>query len=677
MTCGLERMQEGRLRAEEIRSQINYHDYLYFVKDVPEISDAEYDELMRRLRAIEEHYPELLSSDSPTQRVAGQPVETFGVVEHREPLLSLANAFNGEELQAWGRRATKLLEVEGFAVVCEPKIDGLAVALVYEGGRLVQGATRGDGLRGEKITENLRTIRSIPMQLRADRFPRRFEVRGEVYMSKGSFEGLNGERAERGEALFANPRNAAAGAVRQLDPRITASRKLDIWVYQLGWLEGERPSSHWETLQWLGELGFRINPHIARYESLDAIEGHYREWAEKRHELEYEIDGLVIKIDDVALWERLGYVGREPRWAVAYKFPPIQATTKLVDLAINVGRTGSLNPFAILEPVQVGGVVVKQATLHNEDDVRRKDIRIGDTVIVQRAGEVIPQVVGPVASKRSGAEREFVMPERCPVCDSEVERPSGEAMSYCTNVSCPAQIYRWLTHFAGRGAMDIDGLGEKWCAILLERGLVEDPADLYKLSGEQLLSLERMGEKSAQKLVDAIEASKERPLGRLLFALGIRHVGSEVAGLLAAQFGRLDAVAAAGLEELQGTPAIGPKIAESVNRYFREPRNRRLVEKLRRAGVRMEAERLEAKEGPLRGQTFVVTGTLASMPRSRAEGLLRELGAAVGKSVTGRTSSLVAGERPGSKLRKAQEQDIRVMNEDEFLGFLREHGVEV
>jgi len=674
MSCGLERVQEARLRAEELRSQINYHDYLYYVKNAPEISDDEYDELMRRLRAIEEHYPELITPDSPTQRVSGQPVEAFGVVQHQEPMLSLANAFSYGELQAWHRRARNLAAVEEFPMVCEPKIDGLAVALVYENGCFVQGATRGDGLRGENITENLRTIRSIPMQLRADHFPVRFEVRGEVYMSKAAFERLNNERADRGEPLFANPRNAAAGSVRQLDARITASRKLDIWVYQLGWLEGERPPSHWETLQWLGELGFRINPHIVRYESLEQIEGHYRQWVEKRHELEYEIDGLVIKIDDVALWNRLGYVGREPRWAIAYKFPPIQATTKLIDIAINVGRTGSLNPFAILEPVRVGGVVVKQATLHNEDDIRRKDIRIGDTVIVQRAGDVIPQVVGPVASKRSGAEREFVMPERCPACGGEVYRSPGEAMSYCTNVSCPKQTYRWLTHFVGRGAMDIEGLGEQWCAVLLEQGLVKDPADLYYLTPEQLLGLERMGQVLAEKILANIQASKDRPLGRLLFALGIRHVGSEVAETLASHFGSLDALASASLDELEDVPAVGPKIAESVYQYFRELRNRRVIEKLRRAGVRMEQERLAVKEGPLTGQTFVITGTLASMPRSRAESLLRELGADVGSSVTRKTAYLVAGEQPGSKLQKAQEYGAKVMDEEAFLRLLAEHG---
>ncbi len=671
MSCGIDRVQEARLAAEELRSQVNYHDYLYFVKDEPEISDAEYDQLMQRLRAIEAHYPELITPDSPTQRVSGQPVEAFGVVEHREPLLSLANAFSLEELQAWHRRAAGLAEVERFEMVVEPKIDGLAVALVYEGGRFLQGATRGDGIHGENITENLRTIRSIPMQVRDASVPARFEVRGEVYMPKTAFQRLNDQRADKGEPLFANPRNSAAGSVRQLDPRITASRQLDIWVYQLGWtVDRARPSSHWETLHWLGELGFRINPHVARCHDLKEVGRHYQGWAEKRHDLEYEIDGLVVKIDRLDLQERLGYVGREPRWAVAYKFPPIQATTKLLKIAINVGRTGSLNPFAVLEPVQVGGVVVKQATLHNEDDVRRKDIRVGDTVIVQRAGDVIPQVVGPVTSKRSGKRRRFVMPKRCPVCGGEVVRPEGEAMSYCVNPTCPAQAFRLLTHFVGRGAMDIDGLGEQWAYALLDNGLVESPADLFTLTREQLLELDRMGPVMADKIVSNIEAAKRRPLSRLLFALGIRHVGSELAEILASEFGSLEAIAAARPEELEAVPAVGPKIAESVHEYFRGKRQRKVILKLKRSGVNMVQERVEPATGPLTGQTFVVTGALASMTRSEAEAKLKALGASIGSSVTKKTTYLLMGESPGSKLQEAQQYGTKLMDEQELLRLL-------
>ena len=677
MACGIQRVQEAQLRAEELRSQINYHDYLYYAKNAPEISDAEYDELMRRLRAIEEHYPQLITPDSPTQRVSGVPVEAFGVVQHREPMLSLANAFNFHQLEAWYRRVSSLTGMEGFQMVCEPKIDGLAVALVYEGGRFVQGATRGDGYRGENITENLRTIRSIPMQVRGEGYPERFEVRGEVYMPKSAFERLNDERAERSEPLFANPRNAAAGSVRQLDPRVTASRRLDIWVYQLGWADGESPHTHWKTLHWLGEMGFRINPEIRRFDGLREVEEFYRAWIDRRHTLEYEIDGMVVKVDDKALWDELGYVGREPRWAIAYKFPPIQATTKLLRIAINVGRTGSLNPYAILEPVQVGGVVVKQATLHNEDDIRRKDIREGDTVIVQRAGDVIPQVVGPISGRRTGAERPFEMPKACPACGGEVYRPPGEAMSYCTNISCPAQMYRWITHWASRGAMDIEGLGEQWAAVLLDQGLIGDPADLYYLRREDLLRLERMGEKSADKLLRNIEASKERGLARLLFALGIRHVGSEVAALLAAHFGSLDALAKASEEEIQTVEGVGPKIAESVCAYFRDPKKMQIIEKLRRAGVRMEEEARAPAEGPLVGMTFVFTGTLAAMPRSRAEALVVSLGAEAASSVTRRTTYVVAGADPGSKLQKAQAYGIPVLDEEGFFRLLRERGARV
>lgn len=675
MSCQINRVQEAKVRAEEFRSQINYHDDLYFKKNAPEISDAEYDELMRRLRAIENHYPQLITPESPTQRVSGAPVETFSVVQHREPMLSLANAFNFAQLQAWHKRAAALAATDSFDMVVEPKIDGLAVALVYENGRFVQGATRGDGYRGENITENLRTIRSVPSHVRADGVPERFEVRGEVYMSKRAFEQLVESQLDRGERPAANPRNAAAGSLRQKNPQVTASRNLDIWVYQLGWADGATPQSHWETLHWLGEIGFRINTEIERLESIDIVETHYRKWAERRHELEYEIDGIVVKIDNKTLWDELGYVGREPRWAIAYKFPPIQATTKLLRIAINVGRTGSLNPFAILEPVQVGGVIVKQATLHNEDDVRRKDIREGDTVIVQRAGDVIPQVVGPVLEKRTGKERVYRMPKTCPACGSEASRPPGEAMSYCTNISCPAQQFRWLTHFVG--VMDIEGLGERWVSVLLDRDMIQDPADIYFLTRDQLISLDRMGPVLADKILANIEASKGRGLAHLLVALGIRHIGWETAQALANHFGTLDAIVSASVEELQATEAIGPKIAESVHAYFRDARKMRIIEKLKKAGVRTEQKRERGIEGPLTGQSFVFTGTLTLMPRSKGEALVASLGAEAASSVTRKTTYLVAGTDPGSKLQKAQSYDIPILDEDALLRILREHGVEV
>jgi DNA ligase (NAD+) len=676
MPCNIDHVQDAKVKAEELRFEISRHDYLYHVKSEPEISDAEYDELMRRLRSIEAHYPELVSPDSPTQRVTEQLVEGFPPVEHRLPMLSLGNAFTYTQLQAWHKRAAALANTDKFEMVCEPKIDGLAVALVYEKGKLVQGATRGNGFQGDNITENLKTIKSIPLQLQGKDYPEQFEVRCEVYMPKSAFERLNETLLDRGERPAANPRNAAAGSLRQKNPQITASRKLDIWIYQLGWAEGDGavPPTHHETLQWLGDLGFRINPEVRRFKELQAVEAHYRSWEDRRHDVDYEIDGMVVKIDNKTLWDELGYVGREPRWAIAYKFPPVQATTKLVRIAVNVGRTGSLNPFAYLEPVQVGGVIVKQATLHNEDDIRRKDIREGDTVIVQRAGDVIPQVVGPVLEKRTGKEKPYKIPKRCPVCGSEAVRPEGEAMSYCSNISCPAQIFRWTGHFAA--VMDMEGLGERWISILLDRGLIKDPADIYFLTKEQLVAIERMGDVLAGKILKNIEASKGRNLPRLLFALGIRHVGGEVAQVLAAHFHTLDALMDASAEDIRNVEGIGPKIADSIHAYFQDKNKRAIIEKLRKAGVNFEYKRPKRVEGPLSGQSFVFTGTLGSMPRSKAESLVASLGAEAGSTVTRKITYLVAGADPGSKLQKAQNYGIAVLDEDAFLRMLGEHGLD-
>ncbi len=669
-------LQRAKLRVEELRSQIAYHDHRYYALNQPEVSDAEYDELMQELRALEERHPQLITPDSPTQRVGERPVEAFGIVEHPRPLLSLANAFTEDDLRAWYRRVTSLAETDVFAMVCEPKIDGLAVALEYRDGQFAVGSTRGDGVRGENITQNLRTIRSIPLRVQGGALPQRFEVRGEVFMTRGGFERMNHERAERGEPLFANPRNSAAGAVRQLDPRITAARPLDCFVYALGWTEGgaSTPDTHWETLQWLAGLGFKVNPNIARFESIYDVWRHCREWTERREGLDYEIDGIVVKVDGLRLHEVLGAVGREPRWAVAFKFPPTQRTTLLRDIGINVGRTGSMNPYAVLEPVNIGGAMVKVATLHNEEDIKRKDVRIGDTVIVQRAGDVIPQVVGPVLSKRAGNERRFVPPKTCPACGTKVVRPEGEVMRYCPNRACPAQALGLLAHFVSRGAMDIDGVGERLAQQLLASGLVKDPAGLYELTKEALLGLERMAEKSAQNVIDAIEASRSRPLSRLLFALGIRHVGSETAALLAQHFGSLDAIAGASEEELAAGPGIGPVVAQSIQAYFADDQNRELIERLRRDGVRMEAEAPATREGPLAGQTFVVTGTLSAFSRSDAEARIRTLGGVAASSVTKATTYLVAGENPGSKLAKAQQYGTQVLNEADFLALLRRHG---
>jgi DNA ligase (NAD+) len=664
--------QEAKLSVEELRSQINHHDYRYHVLDSPEIDDAQYDALVRELRALEAEFPALITPDSPTQRVSGQPIEAFGVVEHRQPMLSLANAFSEEELRAWWRRVTRAAEREDIAVVCEPKIDGLAVALVYENGSFVQGATRGDGARGENITQNLRTIRTIPLSL-AKPAPERFEVRGEVYMTRPGFEKLNEERAAQGQPLFASPRNSAAGSLRQLDASITATRPLDIFLYQLGWVDGEAPQTQWETLQWMSEMGFRTNPFIKRFTHIDEVVEHVRGWEANRESLDYEIDGLVIKVDEFGLQRAMGFVGREPRWAIAFKFPPTQATTKLLGIEVNVGRTGSLNPFAVLDPVIVAHARVKLATLHNEDDIRRKDIRVGDTVIVQRAGDVIPQVVGPVLSLRMGEEQVFEMPKTCPVCETSVVRPEGEAMTYCPNRACPAQIFRLLTHFSSRGAMDIEGLGESMAQQLLEFGLVSDIADVYFLQKDDLLKLERMGAKSADNLLAGIEASKQRPLANVLFGLGIRHVGYETAELLTGHFGTIDAMANSPLEDLEDVPTIGPKTALSVYEYFQDTANRALVEKLRRAGVRLEGASA-AREGPLLGSTFVVTGSLSRWSRNDIESMIKRQGGAVASGVSKKTSYVLAGENPGSKLAKAQELGVMILDEDGFVNLLAEKG---
>ncbi|MDE3095193.1 MAG: NAD-dependent DNA ligase LigA [Chloroflexota bacterium] len=669
--------QRAKARVEELRAEIAYHEHRYFVLDQPEISDAAFDALMQELRRLEAEHPELITPDSPTQRVAGAPVETFGIVEHRVPLLSLANAFSEDDLRAWHRRTAGLLERDNFAMVCEPKIDGLAVALVYEDGQLATAATRGDGMRGENITANVRTIRSVPQRLRG-KVPRRFEVRGEIYMTKSGFEKLNFERGEAGQPLFASPRNSAAGSVRQLDPKVTASRPLDAFLYQLGWQEGGGPpATHWDVLEWLRKLGFRVNPEIRRMQTIGEVAAFCAGWAGRRDALDYEIDGIVIKVDALGYQRQLGAVGREPRWAIAYKFPPTQATTKLLRIDVNVGRTGSLNPFAVLEPVKIAGATVQLATLHNEDDIRRKDIRAGDTVIVQRAGDVIPQVVGPVLSKRTGKEKVFRMPKTCPACGTPIVRPEGEAMYYCPNRQCPAQRFRLLEHFVGRGAMDIDGIGESLAAQLMRSGFALDGGDLYRLRErrDELLKLERMGEKSVDRLLASIEASKQRPLAQVIFALGIRHVGGEVASILANHFGSMDALMAASTEEIDEIPGIGTTIAESVREFFSLDENRQLVEKLRAAGVNMREASGGAREGPLSGLTFVITGRLERFSRDGAESLVKRNGGTVTSSVSKKTSYVVAGAEPGSKLAKAQQLSSEILDEDAFVALLEARGV--
>ena len=657
-----------RERVEQLRREINRHNHLYFVLDRPEASDADYDALMVELRGLEEQRPELVTLDSPTQRVGAPPAEGFGEVVHPLPMLSLANAFNDDELAAWRRRATNLLDGADFDVVCELKIDGLAVALTYENGVFVHGATRGDGYRGEDVTRNLRTIRSIPLSVPPEA-PRRFEVRGEVYFPRSLFDKLNEERAVQGQPTYANPRNTAAGSLRQLDSRITAQRALDIFVYSLGYAEdGDTPDSQWETLAYLESLGFKVNLHRALCSSPEEVEAYYRHWLEEAQGLDYGADGVVVKIDRFDYQQSLGNVGREPRWAIAYKFPATQAFTRLLDIRVNVGRTGSLNPYAVLEPVNVGGATVKLATLHNEDDIRRKGLLIGDWVVVERAGEVIPQVVAPLEARRTGEERAFAMPTECPECHTPVVRPEGQAMTLCPNPACPAQLFELLKHFVSRGGMDIEGMGEKLCLSLLEAGLVKDIADVYSITAEDLLKLERMAEKSAANVMGAIEASKGRPLSRVIFALGILHVGSEMAETLAGHYRNLWRLSRATEAELVEIPGVGPKIAESVAAWFQDEANRQILRKLQWAGAPLKEDApQEPTEQPLAGLQFVVTGRLESMTRPQAEALIKELGGSVGSSVSRKTSFLVAGEEAGSKLTQANKLGATVLTEADFL----------
>ncbi len=682
-------IEQALARIEKLRAQISRDNYLYYALDQPEVSDEEYDAQMRELKALEEQFPQLITSDSPTQRVGTAPIAAFGVVAHPKPLLSLGNVFSDEDLEAWYARVSKLIGERAFDLVCEHKMDGLAVALTYENGKFTVGATRGDGYNGENITQNLRTIRSIPLSVSGD-VPSRFEVRGEVYLPKAGFAKLNRERAEQELPLFANPRNAAAGSVRQLDPRITASRALDIYIYSLGYAEGrDMPDTHWETMQYLKSLGFRTNPKNVCVATLKEAEDYYHHWTAERHSLPYEADGVVVKVNQIALQNELGDVGREPRWAIAYKFPAIQGRTVLKSIEISVGRTGTLNPYAVMEPVAVGGVTISRAALHNEDDIRRKDIREGDTVFIQRAGDVIPEIVGPTpeSAKRMDRNPPFSMKEKlfdkergypaCPECHTEVVKPEDEVMYYCPNSACPAQVEERLQHFVSRGTMDIRGIGEQMVALLLREGLVHDAADIYSLKdkSDKMLQIERMGEKTVDNILAAIEKSKSRPLSRVMNALGIRHVGDETAELLAQRFPSLDALTSATEAELMAVPSIGGKIAESIVCFFQNEENRRIVEKLKAAGVNTTAEEspaIQTSEQTLVGQEFVITGKLEKFSRETAEEMIRSRGGAAKGDVTKKTAYLVVGLEPGSKLAKARALGVKEITETELLKMLGE-----
>ena len=713
-------------RIAELRRLIRYHEERYYVLNDPEIADAEFDALMQELERLEAENPDLVTTDSPTQRVSGRPAAGFDTVEHAEPMLSLDNAYSEEELREFDARVRRGLAAAGepaeqVAYVAELKIDGLSLALTYENGTLIRGATRGDGIRGEEVTSNVRTIRAIPLKLRiADDHssaepsgPRRIEIRGEVYLPRKVFERINNDKADAGEPLFANPRNAAAGTMRNLDPALVAKRGLSAWMYQLvrgpegpplrsgaetgrvetGRVEADRveadrvetgrveadlqvrPATHAQTLETLKQWGLPVEPHWRRCEGVEELIAFTRAWEEKRRTLDFDTDGVVVKLDRIDLRARLGTTSKFPRWAIAFKFPAEQKTTLLKSIEVNVGRTGAVTPFAMLEPVFVSGSTVSMATLHNADDIARKDIREGDWVIVEKAGDVIPRVVGPILSKRPTDSTSWVMPTVCPRCGSTLHKPDDEAVWRCENTSCPAKLQRGLEHFASRGAMNIEGLGESLIAQVINAGLVHDYADVYALTADTLEQLERMGKKSAAKVMAQIEKSRGNELWRLIYGLGIRHVGERASQVLAYAFGSMDALCAATIEQLQETQEIGPVLAESVRSWLDEPRNRQLVDRLRAAGVNMEVpedqRRAAEVPGPLTGKTYVITGTLQSMSREDATAALERLGAKVAGSVSRKTAGVIVGAEPGSKAEKARTLGVPMLDESAFLDLIR------
>ena len=653
-------------KVEKLREEIEYHNYRYYVLDQPEISDAEYDRLLRELEKIEQQYPELRSPNSPTQRVGAPPLEEFEIVRHSIPMLSLANAFDEPEARDFDKRVKKFLGSSAdVEYVAEPKLDGLAVELVYERGLFVVGSTRGDGVNGENITQNLRTVKTIPLRLIQKEIPapERLEVRGEVIIQLDKFKELNRKREEMGEPLFANPRNAAAGSIRQLDSKITAERPLEIYCYGLGEVRGWTFKTQWEVLQTFPKWGLRTNAHCRKCKNIDEVLDYYHKMNEKREALPYEIDGTVIKVNCPDLQVRLGEIARSPRWALAFKFQPKQETTKILKIIPQVGRTGALTPVAVMEPVKVGGVEVSRATLHNQDEIDRLDVRIGDTVIIQRAGDVIPEVFRVVTSKRTGKEKKFEMPSKCPVCGAEVIKE--EVIHRCIGLDCPAQLKGRIKHFASKRAMDIEGLGVKLIDQLVDKGLIKDVADIYYIKKEELVALERMADKSAQNIIDAVEESKTKPLSKFLYALGIRHVGETTAEDLARRFPRLDDFFHLSEENLMEVEGIGPEVASSVYQFFRDKKNRESIERLKKAGVKVIEPKVEEK-GKLVGKTFLFTGALKSFGRDEARNLVESLGGITASSVSKKLDFVVVGEDPGSKFDKAKELGIKILSEEEF-----------
>lgn len=660
-----------------LRAEINHHNYLYHSLDAPVITDAEFDKLFQRLRKLEEEHPETVTDDSPTQRIGATPLSAFEQVRHEQPMLSLDNAFSEDDVKDFERRVKNRLDTdEPMEYACEPKIDGVAVSLLYEDGKLVRGATRGDGTTGEDITRNIRTIDAVPLRLLGKGYPGRLEVRGEVYISRSAFTRINEEAEASGGKIFANPRNAAAGSLRQLDSKLTAKRKLTIFCYGVGLVErGELPGRHSEILEGLKAWGFRINPDIEVVEGVSACIEYYRRMLDARHDLDYEIDGVVFKVDRLDLQRELGVLTRTPRWAIAHKFPAEEATTVLRDVEFQVGRTGAVTPVARLEPVKVGGVTISNATLHNMDEVERLGVVIGDTVVVQRAGDVIPKIVSVVEEKRPGKTRRVKLPDKCPACHSEILRVEGEVIARCSGgLVCAAQRKESIRHFASRLAMDIEGLGEKLVNQLVDEGMIENPADLYDLTTDQLASLERMGEKSAANLVEALEKSRKTTLPRFIYALGIQEVGESTARNLALHFGDFESLRHADKEALQEVPDVGPIVAEKIATFFRQAENEEVIDALLEAGIEWETEE-QADPEALAGETFVLTGSLSSLTRNEAKAKLQSLGAKVSGSVSNNTSFVVAGDEAGSKLTRARELGVKVIGEEELLRIFEEHGV--
>jgi DNA ligase (NAD+) len=655
--------EQAAARIKDLRDEIKYHEKKYYVDNEPQISDYEFDRLVKELGRLEGRFPELVTPESPTQRIGEKPVEGFPTVRHKLPMLSMDNVYSVDELEEFDQRVRKLLPGRQIEYVAELKIDGLGISILYRGGKYVQAVTRGDGVQGDDVTANVKTIKSLPLVIPD---AREVEVRGEIYLPFESFQKINREREAKEEALFANPRNAASGSIRLLDPKEVACRKLDVFLYSI-YIDGAELASQWENLQTIKKLGFKINPHSRLCRTLGEVVDFWGEWTEKRDSLDYDADGVVIKVNSTGQRQALGATSKFPRWAISFKFPARQATTRLNGIVVQVGRTGALTPVAELEPVRLSGITISRATLHNEDEIKRKDIRIGDYVLIERSGDVIPKIVSPMKERRTGREKIFVMPTRCPVCHSEAFRPEGEAIARCTNPSCPAKLRESLLHFAARRAMTIEGLGEALVDQLLEKKLVRSIPDIYALKYDDLVDLERMGPKSSENLLDEIQKSKSNDIARLIFALGIRHVGERLAQTLAAHFRGIDMLAAAGVEELTAVEDVGPVVAESIAFFFKQPENRDLLRKLKAAGLNFAAKKGEAKgDQPLAGKTFVLTGGLDRFSRDEAKDAIERRGGTITDSVSKKTTYLVVGKEPGSKLAKAQKLGITILNEKEF-----------